>query len=108
MKELNVITKGREVVKGKSVLLFSGGMDSVMFDLLLKPDILLYAPTGSNYESIETVKIKELADKGIIDGDKLIIMYDTLDLRAFERDDLIVPNRNAYLVLLASHFGETI
>jgi len=108
MKELNVITKGREVNKNKSVLLFSGGMDSVMFDLLLKPDVLLYAPTGSNYESIETVRIKELADKGIIDSDKLIIMYDTLDLRPFERDDLIVPNRNAYLVLLASHFGETI
>lgn len=108
MKELNVITKGKETVKGKSVLLFSGGMDSVMFDLLLKPDILLYAPTGSNYETIETVRIKELADKNIIDGDKLVIMYETLNLAPFERDDLIVPNRNAYLVLLASHFGETI
>ena len=108
MKELNVITKGRETVKGKSVLLFSGGMDSVMFDLLLKPDVLLYAPTGSNYETIETAKIQELADKGIIDGDKLIIMNDTINLAPFERDDLIVPNRNAYLILLASHFGETI
>ena len=108
MKELNVITKGKEQVKGKSVLLFSGGMDSVMFDLLLKPDVLLYAPTGANYETIETQKIKELADKGIIDGDKLIILDNTIDLSPFERDDLIVPNRNAYLVLLASHFGETI
>ena len=59
MKELNVITKGKEIVKDKSVLLFSGGMDSVMFDLLLDPDILLYAPTGSNYESIETVKMDQ-------------------------------------------------
>jgi len=108
MKELNVITKGREVVKGKSVLLFSGGMDSVMFDRLLEPDVLLYAPTGSNYESIETRKIHELAHDGIINGDKLIIMDETLNLAPFERDDLIVPNRNAYLVLLASHFGETI
>ena len=108
MKELNVITKGKEKVKNKSVLLFSGGMDSVMFDLLLKPDVLLYAPTGANYETIETQKIKDLADKGIIDGDKLVIMEDTLNLAPFERDDLIVPNRNAYLVLLASHFGETI
>ena len=108
MKELNVITKGRETVKDKSVLLFSGGMDSVMFDLLLKPDILLYAPTGANYETIETQKIYELAQKGIIDGDKLIVMRDAISLTPFERDDLIVPNRNAYLVLLASHFGETI
>jgi len=108
MKELNVITKGKETRKDKSVLLFSGGMDSVMFDLLLKPDVLLYAPTGSNYETIETAKIKQLADDNIIDGDKLIIMEDTINLAPFERDDLIVPNRNAYLVLLASHFGETI
>jgi len=108
MKELNVITKGREIAKGKSVLLFSGGMDSVMFDLLLKPDILLYAPTGSNYETIETQKIKQLAKDNIIDEQKLIIMDETINLAPFERDDLIVPNRNAYLVLLASHFGETI
>lgn len=108
MKELNVITKGKEQAKNKSVLLFSGGMDSVMFDLLLKPDVLLYAPTGANYESIETEKIKQLAKDGIIDENKLIIMDDTLNLSVFERDDLIVPNRNAYLVLLASHFGETI
>ena len=108
MKELNVITKGKEQAKGKSVLLFSGGMDSVMFDLLLDPDILLYIPTGSNYEDIETTKIRQLAKDGIIDKDKLIILDDNLNLSMFERDDLIVPNRNAYLVLMASHFGETI
>lgn len=108
MKEINVITKGREQNKGKSVLLFSGGMDSVMFDLLLKPDILLYIPTGSNYEEIETKKIKKLAEDGIIDPNKLIILDNTLNLAMFERDDLIVPNRNAYLILMASHFGEKI
>lgn len=107
-KELNVITKGKETVKNKSVLLFSGGMDSVIFDLLLKPDVLLYIPTGSNYEAIETMKIKELVFANVIDGNKLIIMEETLNLSPFERDDLIVPNRNAYLVLMASHFGETI
>jgi len=108
MKELNVITKGKEKNKGKSVLLFSGGMDSVMFYRLLNPDILLYIPTGSNYEAIETKKIKMMADTGIIDGSKLIILDDVLNLSMFERDDLIVPNRNAYLILMASHFGETI
>jgi 7-cyano-7-deazaguanine synthase in queuosine biosynthesis len=108
MKELNVITKGKETRKDKSVLLFSGGMDSVMFDLLLNPDILLYIPTGSNYETIETDKIKQLAEDGVIDKNKLIILDNNLNLSMFERDDLIVPNRNAYLVLMASHFGETV
>ena len=108
MKELNVITKGKETRKDKTVLLFSGGMDSVMFDLLLNPDILLYIPPGSNYETIETDKIKQLAEDGVIDKNKLIILDDNLNLSMFERDDLIVPNRNAYLVLMASHFGETV
>ena len=38
----NMITSGKQKVTGKSVLLFSGGMDSLMFDYLLKPDVLLY------------------------------------------------------------------
>ena len=31
-----MITKGKEQVRGKSVLLYSGGMDSLMIDYLLK------------------------------------------------------------------------
>lgn len=108
MKELNVITKGREKVRNKSVLLFSGGMDSVMFDLLLKPDVLLYVPMGSDYEKIESKKIIELGKSGVFDTDKMIVLDKELNLEAFERDDLIVPNRNAHLVLMASHYGETI
>jgi 7-cyano-7-deazaguanine synthase len=104
----NVVTKSKETLKNKSVLLFSGGMDSVMFDKLLNPDVLLYIPTGSVYESIETKKIHSLLELGVIDGSKLIIVDNTLDLNHFERDDMIVPNRNAYLVLLASHYGEKI
>ena len=36
-----MITKGKEQVREKSVLLYSGGMDSLMIDYLLKPDVLL-------------------------------------------------------------------
>ena len=53
---VNMITKGKEKPSGKTVLLFSGGMDSMIFDHLLKPDVLLYLPTGSKYEYIETKK----------------------------------------------------
>jgi 7-cyano-7-deazaguanine synthase in queuosine biosynthesis len=104
----NIITKSKETVKNKSVLLFSGGMDSVMFDKLLEPDVLLYIPSGSAYEEIETLKLHELANNGWIDWKKLVILDETLNLKSFERDDMIVPNRNAYLVLLASHYGEKI
>ena len=103
---VNMITKGKEKPTGNMVLLFSGGMDSVIFDHLLKPDVLLYLPTGSKYEYIETKKLDDLAMKGYIDSKKLVVLPDVLNLSLFERDDAIVPNRNAFLLLFASLYGE--
>ena len=105
---VNMITKRKEKPTGNMVLLFSGGMDSVIFDHLLKPDVLLYLPTGSKYEYIETQKLDDLAMKGYIDSTKLVVLSDVLDLSLFERDDAIVPNRNAFLLLFASLYGETL
>ena len=105
---VNMITTERQKPTGKMVLLFSGGMDSIIFDHLLKPDILLYLPTGSKYEDIETKKLDDLAMKGYIDNKKLIVLPDVLNLSLFERDDAIVPNRNAFLLLFASLYGETL
>lgn len=105
---VEMITKGKEKPTGNMVLLFSGGMDSVIFDHLLKPDVLLYLPTGSKYEYIETQKLDDLAMKGYIDSKKLVVLPDVLDLSLFERDDAIVPNRNAFLLLFASLYGETL
>ena len=102
----NMITKCKEKPTGNMVLLFSGGMDSVIFDHLLKPDVLLYLPTGSKYEYIETKKLDDLAMKGYIDNKKLVVLPDVLNLSLFERDDAIVPNRNAFLLLFASLYGE--
>ena len=61
---VNMITSGKQKVTGKTVLLFSGGMDSLMFDYLLDPDVLLYIPTGSEYQDIESSKLRLLTKKG--------------------------------------------
>ena len=105
---VNMITNEKQKPTGKMVLLFSGGMDSVIFDHLLQPDILLYLPTGSKYEDIETKKMLDLTSKGYVDGSKLVVLPDVLNLSKFERDDAIVPNRNAFLLLFASLYGETL
>ena len=105
---VNMITNYREKPTGKMILLFSGGMDSVIFDHLIQPDILLYLPTGSKYEDIETKKLLDLTSKGYVDGSKLVMLPDVLNLSQFERDDAIVPNRNAFLLLFASLYGETL
>ena len=39
---------------------------------------------------------------------EIIFLEDVMNLGRYERDDAIIPNRNAHLVLLASHYGETI
>ena len=105
---VNMITNERQKPTGKMILLFSGGMDSVIFDHLLQPDILLYLPTGSKYEDIETKKLLDLTSKGYVDSSKLVMLPDVLNLCLFERDDAIVPNRNAFLLLFASLYGETL
>ena len=99
-----MITKGKEQVRGKSVLLYSGGMDSLMINALLKPDILLNVNMNSTYDARERKTFPDL----VSEFEELIYLDKELDLGIYERDDAIVPNRNAHLVLLASHYGETI
>ena len=102
-----MITKGKEQVRGKSVLLFSGGMDSLMINALLKPDILLNVNMNSTYDARERETFPNLISE-FKQGENYIYLDKELDLGIYERDDAIVPNRNAHLVLLASHYGETI
>ena len=102
-----MITKGKEKVRGKTVLLFSGGMDSLMINTLLRPDILLNVNMNSTYDARERETFPNLISE-FKQGENYIYLDKELDLGIYERDDAIVPNRNAHLVLLASHYGETI
>jgi 7-cyano-7-deazaguanine synthase in queuosine biosynthesis len=94
-----MITKGKEKNRNKTVLLYSGGMDSLMIDYLLEPDVLLNISMNSAYDKRER---ESFPDK------EILYLDDVINLGRYERDDAIVPNRNAHLVLLASHYGETI
>ena len=105
---VKMITEKKEQVKNKSVLLFSGGMDSVIFNKLLNPDVLLYINSGVNYESEEKRCLSNLISNKYIDKKKLIILDNVVNLSQFERDDKIVPNRNAILMMIASLYGETL
>ena len=107
-KAFKMITEKKEQIKNKSVLLFSGGMDSVIFNKLLNPDILLYINSGVNYESEEKRCLSNLISNKYIDKKKLIILDNVVNLSKFERDDKIVPNRNAVLMMIASLYGETL
>lgn len=105
MKTPQMLTQSRAGPVAKSVLLFSGGLDSLCYNHLLRPDVCLYIPSGAMYEAHERACVERLKQKIHL---PIKILHDALFLGDFERDDLIVPNRNAHLVLLASHFGDTI
>lgn len=107
-KRSMILTENKFKKTNKSVLLFSGGMDSLIFDKLINPDVLLYIPMESKYQEMESKKIQELVDKGFIDGSKLVVLDNVLDLSQFERDDMIVPCRNSMIITLASMYGEQI
>lgn len=98
-------TQHKDKPKGKSVLLFSGGLDSFIISKLEKIDILLYLRHGNRYEYLETHTINQLEKGGYLKGSKLVIK-NNIDLQDFERDDAIIPLRNLFLLSMAALYGE--
>lgn len=87
------------MVEGKTVLLFSGGLDSYCASKLIKPDVNLYINCRSRYADTELSNLPKV--------DNLVI--DTrVDLSKQERNSALIPGRNAYFVLIAGEYGDTI
>lgn len=84
--------------KKRKVLLYSGGMDSYMASYLEEPDACVYVDVGSVYGAKEMARLASPAHG--------VLVKERLDLGRFERDDLILPQRNAFMVLLAAMHGE--
>lgn len=103
-----MITTQKSVATGKTVLLFSGGMDSVMMSHLLKPDILLVIPHGQKYEYQELASIRRLYETGLLPAECTLRYDRSLDLKRLERDDAIIPSRNLLFLTIAANYGETL
>lgn len=89
--------------QGGKVLLYSGGMDSMILDYLHKPDVLLYIDIGGRYTDKELAALRRT---GADASERLEIV--SLPLGRFERPDLKVPCRNAIFALVASIYGDTV
>ena len=72
-----MITSGKEKVRGSTVLLYSGGMDSLMINSLLKPDILLNVSMNSTYDDRERETFPNL----ISEFEELIYLGDHIRVR---------------------------
>ena len=83
----------------KTVLLYSGGMDSWLIDKIAKPDVKLFVDIGTESAAGE---IRHLP--------KDVEIARLRDLGEWERveTDFILPLRNLYLIALATNYGEHI
>ena len=100
----NIITTKRKSPSEKTILLFSGGMDSLIMDFLLRPDILLFCTHDNKYQERELSGLNKLSS--FLHGK--LIFDNSLSLGSLERDDAIIPARNLYFILVAANYGEII
>jgi len=78
------------------ILLFSGGLDSyIAWEYLHKPETL-YFDIGHRYCANEVEVVRKLIPDTIIDT--------RLDLADWEEPDANIPMRNAFFIMLATHY----
>tara|TARA_Y100000310_G_scaffold267782_1_gene279987 strand:- start:17976 stop:18695 length:720 start_codon:yes stop_codon:yes gene_type:complete len=92
------------------VLLFSGGVDSLIAYYYLNKPKCLYVNVGSRYSKKELINCLELVTKINEEGDdlKLEINLEAISLGQWEEIDANLPLRNAFLIMTASYYGDKI
>lgn len=85
------------------VLLYSGGLDSHCAAWIWKPHLCLYLRTGAPYEPWELMNIRQR-----LTVPAPMLEVQGTDLTPHMRPDFLVPQRNAFLVLHAAYYGDTI
>lgn len=86
----------------KTVLLYSGGMDSWLISKMCRPDVKLFFDLGTKSSDAELKRIRKNDDDVVVDS--------TLSgLGTLERNgDFIVPLRNLFLIARAAEYGDHI
>lgn len=85
----------------KSVLLFSGGFDSMLQEWLIHPDVLLYVDMKTSYSEREIEFLRTLP---AYYTERLIIKE--LPIGEYERENKYLPYRNLLLATIAMQYGQ--
>lgn len=85
------------------VLLYSTGLDSELYRLLEKPEMLLFFKSGARYEHLEEKQLKSFVERGLLDGQEVLV-DDTLNFKSLEGSNSIVPMRNIFYILRAFEY----
>ena len=87
----------------KTVLLFSGGLDSMLLEYMTNPDVLLYVDMKTSYSDVEILSLRTLP-KSYKDRIKIV----SLPLTEYERGNKYLPYRNLLLGTIAMQYGQHI
>ena len=97
-----VYPKNYRDVKGKKVLLYSGGVDSECIRRLWRPDVLLYVDMKTRYSEEELSRI----ENNEFEGEVTVVKLPLTDWE--DRRTHYIPSRNLILLTVAAEFGETL
>lgn len=95
----------------KSVLLFSGGLDSTCIAALEKPDYLLFIDHNAESQKKDAKNILSFYDKyksTLFNGSELIINKGMIDLSLYEQENAVIPFRNSFLIHIAANYANSI
>lgn len=86
----------------KQVILYSGGMDSLILAAMYPEAVLLYVDLNTAYSAKEMANLSKLPRWELVRVDRRLSLGDR------ERPDAIIDDRNLFLVLIAAMYGDDI
>lgn len=89
----------------QDVLLFSGGLDSLIAYFYLGKPKVIFADMKQKYAKIEIERVKKL-DRDI--GMGVVYENKIFDFSKIEQEDMTIPYRNMFLAMLGSLYGDHI
>lgn len=91
----------------RNIVLFSGGMDSLItaqsLHVVNALDQLVYCNIGHKYSSVESARALNLAHN--IYSNIPMVILNNIDLGLYERSNAHIPLRNMYLIMNAVNYG---
>lgn len=93
----------------KDVLMFSGGLDSLIAWFYLDKPKCVYCALGHKYQHKEFEAIDKLVDELAIWGEEMEVTVDkSLQLYDIEEEDANIPMRNSFLAHIGALYGDNI
>lgn len=93
----------------EQILLFSGGLDSLIAWYYLDKPVCLYVPLGHRYQTQEERAIQNIKNTVQYMGDTMKVLTHTgINLGVFEDNEANIPARNMFLATLGAEYANKV